>query len=139
MHIDGSCHCGNITFEFVWEPDPEEIPARACDCTFCRKNGGSWTSTPTGSLKVSVQQPSLVNIYSFGTGTAQFHICNRCGIVPLATSSIDDHLYAVVNVNTFNNVAQSLLHPSPVSFEGEKPTERLERRRRNWIPLVEFN
>jgi len=32
MLIFGSCHCRNISFALVWEPDPSEIPARACDC-----------------------------------------------------------------------------------------------------------
>ena len=54
MLIHGSCHCANLTFELTWEPDPAEIPARACDCTFCRKHGGVWTSNPAASLEVFV-------------------------------------------------------------------------------------
>ncbi len=38
----------------------------------------------------------------------------------LVTSLLDEHLYAVVNVNAFDNVAPSLLRPQPVSFEGER-------------------
>ena len=56
----------------------------------------------------------------------------------MVTSKIDDHLYAVINVNTFNNVETSLLHTSPASFDGENLAERLQRRRRIWIPRVEF-
>lgn len=138
MLINGSCHCGNIAFELSWEPDPGVIPTRVCSCTFCTKHGGVWTSNPLGSLIVSIREPSLVNEYSFGTGTARFHICNRCGIVPLVTSDIGDHLYAVVNVNTFTNVESSLLRPSPTSFDGEGVADRLERRRRNWIPRVMY-
>ena len=33
----------------TWDPDPKEIPARACDCTFCQKHGGVWTSNPRGA------------------------------------------------------------------------------------------
>jgi len=40
MLIRGSCHCGNISFHLDWSPDPAEIRARACDCTFCVKHGG---------------------------------------------------------------------------------------------------
>jgi hypothetical protein len=57
----------------------------------------------------------------------------------LVTSSLDGQLYAVVNVNTFNNVAPSLLRPAPVSFEGESVELRLARRRRNWIADVRFD
>ena len=58
--------------------------------------------------------------------------------MPLVTSDIDGRLYAVVNVNTFNNVEPSLLQSSPASFDGETVAARLERRRRNWIPSVEY-
>lgn len=45
MLIRGKCHYGNISFSLTWDPDPKEIPARACDCAFCQKHGGVWTST----------------------------------------------------------------------------------------------
>jgi hypothetical protein len=138
MLINGSCHCGNISFELTWEPDPSEIPARACGCTFCAKHGGVWTSNPDGSLKVKVVDPSHVSRYSFGTRTALFHVCARCGTVPVVTSLIDANLYAVVSVNAFNNVEQSLLRRLPASFEGESIESRLARRKRNWIAKVQF-
>src|SRR5438094_129248 len=46
MLIRGSCHCGNISFTLDWKPEPSEIPARACSCSFCTKHGGVWTSCP---------------------------------------------------------------------------------------------
>lgn len=136
MLIRGSCHCGNISFELAWEPDPTEIPARACGCTFCVKHGGVWTSNPAGSLDVSVAEPSQVSRYSFGTHTAVFHVCGRCGVAPVVTSEIDGRLYAVVSVNAFNNVDASLLHRASTSFDGEGVDSRLARRRHNWIAKV---
>jgi hypothetical protein len=138
MLIKGGCHCGNISFELTWEPEPFEIPARACSCSFCAKHCGVWTSNPGGSLRVTVAEPSLVSKYFFGTRTAQFHVCARCGVVPVVTSSLDEHIFAVVNVNAFNNVEASLLRSTPVSFEGESVELRLARRRRNWIADVQF-
>jgi hypothetical protein len=138
MVIEGACHCGNIAFELTWEPDPAEIPARACGCSFCMKHGGVWTSNPGSSLRVRVADPSHVSRYSFGTGTAEFHVCARCGVVPLVSSRIDGHLYAVVSVHAFANVAPSLLRHAPVSFDGESVEGRLARRKRNWIADVEF-
>jgi hypothetical protein len=138
MRIHGSCHCGNIAFALDWEPDPAEIPARACGCAFCTKHGGVWTSNPQGSLSVTVKNPSLLSPYRFGTQTAQFHVCRQCGVVPLVTSEIDGRLYAVVNVNAFTDVPPSLLRRAPMSFEGEDVVARLGRRKRNWIPAVRF-
>ena len=138
MRIDGTCHCGNIIFALDWEPDPSEIPARACGCSFCVKHGGVWTSNPHGTLQVTVKDPSARSIYNFGTKTADFHVCARCGIVPVVTSRIDGHVYAVVSVNAFEGVEPSRLRRSPANFDGEGTDSRLERRKRNWIPSVEF-
>ena len=139
MLICGSCHCRNITFSLRWDPDPTGIPARACTCSFCTKHGGVWTSNPNGSLRVLIQTPALVSKYAFGTRTATFHICRKCGVVPVVTSTIGNRLYAVVSVNAFEGVEPSLLRRSPVSFEGEEQADRLARRARNWIADVEFS
>jgi hypothetical protein len=133
MLIHGKCHCGNISFSLSWDPGPAEIPARVCDCSFCTKHGGVWTSNPRGSLEVRIADAALVSKYAFGTETADFHTCARCGVVPVVTSRIDDRLYAVVNVNTFENVDAALIRRAPASFEAEEPASRLERRKRNWI------
>jgi hypothetical protein len=138
MLINGKCHCGNIAFSLTWDPDPAEIPARACDCSFCVKHGGVWTSNPDGALKVSVREPALVSRYAFGTKSADFHICTRCGIVPVVTSRIDGRLYAVVSVNAFEGVDPSRLRRAPMHFDGEDEDSRLARRKRNWIGSVEF-
>lgn len=138
MLISGKCHCGNIAFELRWEPEPNEIPARACACSFCTKHGGVWTSCPAGSLRVVVRDPARVSPYGFGTRTAEFHVCAACGVVPVVTSRIDGKLYAVVSVNAFDDVEPSLLRHSPATFDGESEEARLARRVRNWIPDVVF-
>ena len=87
---------------------------------------------------MTVERSSLVSRYAFGTRTAEFHVCARCGAVPVVTSRIDGHLYAVVSVNAFEGVAPSLLQRSSASFDGENEAVRLARRQRNWIADVEF-
>jgi hypothetical protein len=138
MLLHGKCHCGNIAFSLTWEPSPAEIPARACTCSFCTKHGGVWTSHPAGALKIRVQDPALVSKYAFGTRTAEFHVCARCGIAPVVTSRIDDQLYAVVSVNALEGVDPALLRHSPANLEGESTEARLARRKRNWIADVQI-
>ena len=138
MLIRGKCHCGNIAFSLEWGPDPVEIPARACTCSFCTKHGGLWTSKPDGALEILIKDASLVSNYTFGTRTAEFHTCVRCGIVPVVTSLIDDRLYAVVNVNAFEGVDPSILRRGSASFDGEGEGTRLARRQRNWIGNVKL-
>jgi hypothetical protein len=136
MLVHGTCHCGNIMFELTWEPDPTVIPARACSCSFCVKHGGVWTANAAAALTITIAQPELVSRYEQGTRTAQFHVCTRCGVVPVVTSEIDGRTYAVVNVNTFDDAARALLEPAPVSFDGETEEARLARRTRGWIANV---
>jgi hypothetical protein len=138
MLIQGRCHCGNLSFRFERTGDSPEIAARVCTCTFCAKHGGVWTSDPKGSLEVSVQEPERVSRYKFGTGTAEFHVCSNCGVVPIATSEIEGRLYAVVSVNAFEGVDASRVRKLPADFEGEHTEGRLARRTRSWIPDVRF-
>ena len=139
MLIIGKCHCGNIAFTLDWPDDQSVIPARACNCSFCIKHGGVWTSNPRAKLSVELQRPDLVSKYAFGTETASFHVCTRCGTVPIVTSEIGDHLYAVVNVNTFENLDPSRLHRATAAFDGEDVDSRLARRCKNWIADVQWH
>src|ERR1700674_4899633 len=136
MQISGKCHCGNIAFSLEWPGESPEIPARACGCSFCVKHGGVWTSNPASSLVATIDDAALVSKYAFGTRTATFHVCSRCGTVPFVTSEITNHLYAVVNVNVFENVDPSRLRRAAADFEGEDVESRLARRKRGWIADV---
>ncbi len=138
MLIHGSCHCGNIAFDLRWDPDLPQIPARARDCSFCLKHGGVWTSSPEASLWIEVKDPALVDKYTFGTCTALFHVCRRCGVVPVVTSQIDARLYAVVSVNAFDGVDPSRVRKSAASFDGESVESRLDRRKARWIADVSY-
>ena len=138
MLIKGSCHCGTIAFTLAWEPEPTTIPARACTCSFCTKHGGVWTSCPSGTLEVMVRDSAQVSRYAFDTRTAQFHVCRRCGVVPVVTSEIEGRLYAVVSVQAFDGVDPALLQHAPASFAQETAEERLARRQRGWIGEVRF-
>jgi hypothetical protein len=136
MLINGKCHCGNIAFVLDWPGVPSEIVARECSCSFCVKHGGVWTSNREARLSANLHFPTLVSKYAFGTKTATFYVCTRCGAVPIVTSEIANHLYAVVNVNTFEDLDSLHLNRQPVSFDAEEPQSRLARRERNWIADV---
>jgi hypothetical protein len=136
MQLSGKCHCGNIALVLDLGADAPEIAARACGCSFCVKHGGVWTSNPKYRLQVTIGDRALVSEYVFGTRTATFHVCARCGAVPLVTSVIADCLYAVVNVNTLEDVDAAWLRRASASFEGEDVESRLARRARNWIAQV---
>ncbi len=139
MLIEGKCHCANIAFVIDWPGDPTEIIARQCGCSFCTKHGGVWTSHRDAKLAVTLQAAGAVSRYLFGTETATFYVCSRCGVVPLVTSEIANRLYAVVNVNTFENLHSVPLRRQPADFSGEELQPRLARRQRYWIGDVRFS
>ena len=138
MLIHGRCHCGNISFQLTWQPNPVEIPTNACGCSFCIKHGGVWTTNPHGALKVTTEDAALVSRYAFSTRTTKFHFCSRCDIVPVVASRIDDRIYAVVSINAFE-IDSLLLRRASTNFDGEGTDSRLARRQRNWIADVEFS
>ena len=138
MRIEGSCHCRNLTFHLEWPGEPTRIEARSCGCSFCTGHGANWASCPGGALAIAAADPSLVAAYSFATGTATFHLCARCGVVPAVTSRIEGKLYGVVNANTFTGVEPALVHRVPAAFGDEPAAARLARRKRSWIGDVRW-
>lgn len=136
LRIEGGCHCGNIRFELQWPVSGSTIPQRNCGCTFCRKHGGAWTSHRDAELAADLNLPAQVSKYRFGTGTADFYVCRRCGAVPFVACDIDGQTYAVVNTNTFKDLDGFTLSASISNFDGEGSGDRLARRQRNWIPRV---
>jgi hypothetical protein len=132
--INAGCHCGAIRLTFDWPGSGPTIPVRACGCALCKKHGAVWTSHPGGRFQLQIADDAKVSRYRFGTKTADFHVCLTCGVVPIATCVIDGARYAVVNVNTFENVDRSELIEAAADFEGETTENRLARRKRNWTP-----
>ena len=136
MRIQGKCHCENISYELDIPGEAKDLPVRVCSCSFCVKHGGAWTSHRQGKLAALVRDATLLSTYRFGTRTAEFYVCSRCGAVPFVTSEIESHLYAVVNVNTFDGIDPSSLARAAADFEGETSDARLARRSERWIAHV---
>ncbi len=134
--IREKCHCGNISYELEWPETGRKLRVRACGCSFCTKHGGVYTSHPAARLTARVTDPSVVNEYTFGTETATFYICARCGAVPFVTSIIEERTLAVVNVNTFEDLDSFDFDASATDFDGEDLDGRLERRKSTWIQHV---
>ena len=136
MLINGRCHCRNIRYRLQWPGDGARIPVRACGCTFCTKHAGVWTSHRDSELVAMIRNESVISRYRFGTETADFYVCSACGVVPFVISAIENHLYAVVNINTFEGIDSSSFVRTETNFDRERTGSRLERRKQNWIHSV---
>ncbi|MEM7540676.1 MAG: hypothetical protein AAF384_03710 [Pseudomonadota bacterium] len=136
--ITGGCHCENIRYEFFWPLDGDQVPVRACGCDFCQKHGGVWASHPLAKLHLTATSLTDVSRYTFGHATAEFLFCTCCGSLITAISEIDEILYAVINVNSFDPIDPLTLSSRATDFESEDIDARLARRQRHWTPNVQL-
>lgn len=135
----GACHCGSIKVHFRTQKTPAELRSRACQCTFCRLHGASFTSDAAGSLSIVKNSSSIANPYRMGTGTADFLTCTNCGVVPAATWKRDDgKLLSVVRVQCLDIRDELEKHEIRWDLDHEltKPEERFARRSRTWTPTT---
>src|SRR5581483_5408399 len=130
---EGGCHCGNLTVRFESDRTPAELGVRTDTCSFCKKHQVRSTSDAAGALHFRAADPSLVERYRFGTRTADFLVCRRCGVY---VGACMDAL-GVVNVNVLDGRDEFLAQPLKVAdFDGESVEQRLVRRRSRWTPIV---
>ncbi|MCV6613294.1 MAG: GFA family protein [Amphritea sp.] len=74
----GQCHCGAVKFEF--EGDEIRSGLR-CNCSICIRKAALMTeyAVAPDAITISAEADALAT-YTFGSGVAQHHFCNRCGI-----------------------------------------------------------
>jgi hypothetical protein len=134
MEHRGGCHCGNLRLTLRLTEPPEAVRVRACQCSFCRAHATRTTSDPNGAVEIWAEDWSLVEPYRFGTGTAEFLICRRCGVYIGAFCETPAGMRAVINTNTLDDRARFAGVPAPYDHEGEALADRLARRAANWTP-----
>jgi hypothetical protein len=132
----GGCHCGNLRLTLRLSQAPEDVRLRACGCSFCRAHNTRTVSDPRGAVDISADDWALVELYRFGTGTAEFVICKRCGVYIGAMGETAAGMRAVINTNCLDDRAAFTTQPNPTDHEGEATEDRLARRAANWTPAT---
>ena len=132
----GSCQCGALEFEFHPSREPRLWPIRACQCIFCRGHGARTTSDPAGFATFRINDEAQLQRYRFGLQTADYLICRRCGVYIAAVLTSQRGRFATVNVNAIREPLD-VETAVPVSYEGESPERRQQRREQHWTPVVE--
>ena len=132
----GGCHCSNVRYVYAAPRPPAEWSVRRCTCSHCVRFGARWTSGPGTVLEVTVLNASLLHRYEFGTRTAQFLRCGKCGVLVIASAQADGRQIAVLNVNTLDGADEESFAVGDTDFDDENLDGRLERRARNWIQNV---
>jgi hypothetical protein len=95
MKVDGSCHCGQVTF--TADIDPGAV--RICHCTDCQTFSGSAfrvsVHTPAANFSLRTGQPKIyIKIAENGNQRAQA-FCPECGTGLYATEPRDPKFYGI--------------------------------------------
>ncbi len=138
MFHTGGCHCGTISVKLQLSRPPAQMSLRSCACSFCRSHGTRTLSDRDGRVEITASDWSLVERYHFGSGTADYLLCRRCGVYVGAVCEAGSGLRAVVNVNCLEDRAAFTQAPAAPDHDGEATDARLDRRATNWMPAVQI-
>jgi hypothetical protein len=105
LHVDGSCHCGNIQFEAEIDLDKVTI----CHCTDCQRMTGAAFRTVVPALKNSFkllkgEPATYLKIAESGNRRIQ-GFCPKCGTSVYATSEFNQEIFGL-RVGTLNQRAE---------------------------------
>jgi len=131
----GGCHCGLIQVTYFTALDPATWPLRHDGCSFCTKHAVVATSDPAGSVGFEFRDAARVHRYRFGTRSADFLICDTCGVFVAAVTATPAGTRAVINARTFTDVPLDFNRVALASLDGESTEVRHARRLRNWTPV----
>lgn len=133
--INGGCHCGNLRLTFHASKPFEEMPIRACQCTFCRKHNVRATADPGGRLEIKVADEGKLSRYKLGLGVTDFLVCRDCGVYVGATMEDEERgeTLATCIVNTLELDQSRIKEPVAAHYDEETAGSRLERRRTRWM------
>jgi len=136
MRHSGGCHCGNISVQLSLSRAPDQMPLRSCSCSFCRAHGTRTLSDRDGQAEITVADWSLAEKYRFGSRTADYVLCRRCGVYVGAVCETGSGWRAVINTNCLDDRAAFTQPPAAPDYDGEGTEARLARRATNWMPVT---
>lgn len=87
MHLEGSCHCGEVEFSLN---SAHPYPYQRCYCSICRKTqgGGGYSINLGGDAKslkvkgrenISIYHAKIREDHHVRTSSAERHFCKLCG------------------------------------------------------------
>lgn len=110
MKYQGSCHCGQTSFEV--EGTLEQ--AVECNCSHCSRKGYLLWFVPRPQLKLLTPAAGLAT-YTFNKHVIKHHFCPHCGCAPFGYGKDPSGVeMAAVNVRCLENVEVSSLKKVPV-------------------------
>jgi hypothetical protein len=136
MEHDGGCHCGNLQVRVRLNRPPAENPVRSCACSFCRSHATITVSDPAGQADIRASDWSLVERHRFGSRTADYLLCRRCGVYIGAVCATAAGVRSVINTRCLTDRTAFTQRPIEPDYDAETTAVRLARRAANWMPTI---
>jgi hypothetical protein len=136
--FEGGCHCGNLIYVFEASAPLAVLGLRADQCSFCRAHAARNTSDPNGTMRIEVRDEAKLSRYRFGLKTADFLLCQECGVYIGALMEDGGRMWFTVNVNSFRDRPSDNIAAVPHDFDGEDVAGRIARRKEKWTPVSEL-
>lgn len=110
MKYSGSCHCGDVAFEF--EGTVSEVAE--CNCSHCSRKGYLLTFVTAEQFTLKSGEAGL-GAYTFNKHVIQHHFCKRCGCAPFgAGANPKGGKMVAINVRCLENFDLASVTRKPV-------------------------
>jgi hypothetical protein len=129
----GQCHCGKLKASIETQKSPQALGVRTCQCEFCRRVGAVNISDPEGEVVIDAQADD-VRRYRFALRTADFLICNHCGVYIAAATGEGSNIRSTINVAGLRMIDFLGIEEAPVQYGTEDAAARVARRTEKWTP-----
>ena len=93
-------------------------------------------SDPDGELEFVASRADLLVRYRFALRTADFLLCQRCGVYIGAVVQTESRRFGIINTRTLADPAVDLADAEPISYAGEDSGGRIGRRVDRWTPVT---
>lgn len=131
--LRGACQCRKIEVSFETAMPVDDIPLRACGCSFCRGHGAKTVADPEGRLTIAAQRDAF-DRFQFGMRTADYIICRTCGTYVAAVISNGGQERATLNAAGTRLEQVWDRSTQPVRYDRENAEQRRARRLAHWTP-----
>jgi hypothetical protein len=110
MKYTGSCHCGDVAFEF----EAEFSEVMECNCSHCSRKGYLLTFVPQEQFKLHTDEAKLSK-YTFNKHVIEHRFCAMCGCAPVGFgANPNGGKVAAINVRCLENFDLASVKRTPV-------------------------
>jgi hypothetical protein len=90
----------------------------------------------SGHFILSADNWPLVELYRFGSRTADYMVCRHCGVYVTAICETAAGTRAFVSINCLDDRAAFTQPPNATNYDGETEPMRLSHGAINWMPAT---